>query len=87
MRIRSRQFEGRCRWHRAYNPAVDGPPSARAAQSGEERCPRCALLHEIWETSLKLNRLIRSFHPRHDDLRKPAAAPAPDPRQMSFIAE
>jgi hypothetical protein len=47
------------------------------------------LLFEIWETSLKLNRLIRNFDPHHDDLQRPAPAETAtaDPRQMSLIAE
>jgi len=50
-------------------------------------CPRCTLLCEIWETSVNLNKLIRSFDPRYDDLRKPPVAKVvePDPRQMSLI--
>ena len=45
------------------------------------------LLCDIWEASLSLNRLIRSFDPNHDDLRKPDAPKVvePDPRQMSLI--
>ena len=52
-------------------------------------CPRCQLLFEIWETSLKLNQLIRKFDPSHDDLRKPTGPQPPkaDPRQMSLIAD
>jgi hypothetical protein len=47
------------------------------------------LLFEIWQTSLKLNQLIRKFDPSHDDLKRPGVlkAPAVDPRQMSLIAE
>jgi hypothetical protein len=48
-------------------------------------CPRCTLLLEIWETSLRLNALIRRFDPNHDDLQKPPEAPGPDPRQMSLL--
>lgn len=83
MKIRARKFDGRCSRHKRYNPAVDG---AGAIKGG---CARCTLLYEIWETSLQLNRLIRSFDPHHDDLQKPVAAkvPEPDPRQMSLIAE
>ena len=83
MKIRSRKFEGRCARHKRYNPAVDG----RGAIKGG--CPRCNLLFYIWEASMNLNRLIRSFDPNHDDLKKPAAAkvPGPDPRQMSLIVE
>jgi hypothetical protein len=52
-------------------------------------CPRCTLLFEICEASLKLNRLIRAFNPNHDDLQRPLAAQAAaaDPRQMSLIAD
>jgi hypothetical protein len=50
-------------------------------------CTRCLLLFDIWEASLKLNHLIRTFDPSHDDLERPAAAVAaePDPRQMTLI--
>jgi hypothetical protein len=83
LKIRARKFDGRCSRHKRYNPAVDG----RGAIKGG--CPRCNLLLEIWEASLKLNQLIRRFDPNHDDLRKPAepTIPEPDPRQMSLIAE
>jgi hypothetical protein len=44
------------------------------------------LLFEIWESSLKLNQLIRKFDPSHDDLKKPAEPrPHIDPRQLSLI--
>jgi len=80
LKIRSRQFDGRCGRHKSYNPAVDGA----AASAGN--CPRCTLLFEIWETSLRLNQLIRKFNPRHDDLKKPGEpTPQHDPRQMSLI--
>ncbi len=80
MKIRSRKFDGRCAKHKRFNPAVDGRGGIKGG------CPRCDLLQEIWETSLKLNQLIRKFDPRHDDLKKPKKpAPAHDPRQMSFI--
>jgi hypothetical protein len=82
LKIRSRKFDGRCARHRSYNPAVDGLGGIKGA------CSRCNLLFEIWETSLKLNQLIRKFDPKHDDLVKP---PQPkvqhDPRQLSLIAE
>ena len=82
MKIRSRKFSGRCARHKSYNPAVDGVEGICAA------CPRCALLFEIWESSIKLNQLIRKFDPSHDDLKKP---PEPkiliDPRQLSLITE
>jgi len=81
VKIRARKFDGRCGRHRRYNPAVDG----RGAIKGG--CPRCSLLFEIWEASIKLNQLIRRFDPNHDDLKKPPAEKAPevDPRQMSLI--
>jgi hypothetical protein len=81
LKIRSRKFDGRCARHKRYNPAVDGPGAIKGG------CPRCTLLCEIWEASLRLNKLIRTFDPGHDDLRKPPAAPPPqhDPRQLSLI--
>jgi hypothetical protein len=79
LKIRSRQFDGRCGRHKGYNPAVDGAAI-------RENCPRCTLLFEIWEASLRLNQLIRKFKPGHDDLKKrPEPVPAHDPRQMSLI--
>jgi hypothetical protein len=82
VKIRSRKFEGRCARHKRYSPAVDGPGAIRGA------CPRCSLLFEIWEASLRLNKLIRSFDPRHDDLERPVEkAPFVDPRQMSLIVD
>ena len=82
MKIRARQFKGRCAKHKAYNPPVDGAGAIRGA------CARCSLLFEIWEASLHLNGLIRRFDPNYDDLKK-RAEPAPliDPRQMSLIDE
>jgi hypothetical protein len=83
VKIRSRKFDGRCAKHKRFSPATDGRGAIRGA------CPRCTLLYDIWEASLKLNQLIRKFDPSHDDLQRPkalkAAAPAPDPRQMSLI--
>jgi hypothetical protein len=83
LKIRSRKFEGRCARHKRYNPAIDGQGAIKGA------CPRCQLLFEIWETSLKLNQLIRKFDPRFDDLRKPPdpALTGPDPRQMTLMME
>jgi hypothetical protein len=83
MKIRSRRFQGRCAKHKEYNPAVDG----RGGVLGG--CPRCNLLCDIWESSLKLNQLIRKFDPKHDDLSRPPADPKPaiDPRQMSLIPD
>ena len=81
VKIRSRKFEGRCAKHKRYNPAVDGAGAIRG------NCQRCALLFEIWEASLTLNKLIRRFDPAHDDLEKFPVAPAPDPRQLSLIAD
>lgn len=79
MKIRSRKFDGRCAKHKSYNPAVDGRGGIRGA------CARCGLLADIWETSLKLNSLIRKFDPSYDDVQKPVPAPQPDPRQLSLI--
>ena len=82
MKIRSRKFDGRCAKHRQFHPPTDGRGAIRGA------CPRCHLLFDIWEASLKLNQLIRKFDPSHDDLERPKppkTAPAPDPRQMSLI--
>jgi hypothetical protein len=80
LKIRSRKFEGRCWKHKRYNPAIDGMGGIRGG------CPRCSLLLEIWETSLRLNQLIRKFDPAHDDVQvvKVVASEA-DPRQMSLI--
>ncbi|HZT34117.1 MAG TPA: hypothetical protein VFA33_29765 [Bryobacteraceae bacterium] len=80
MKIRTRRFEGRCAKHKTYNPAVDGREAIRGS------CPRCALLAEIWETSLRLNSLIRKFNPNHDDLQRPPQPEnPPDPRQMNLL--
>ena len=81
MKIRSRKFEGRCARHKRYNPAIDG----RGAIKGG--CARCSLLFDIWESSLKLNQLIRKFDPQHDDLQRPAPPKelGADPRQLSLI--
>ena len=83
MKIRARKFDGRCSRHKRYNPAVDGRGGIRG------NCPRCVLLHEIWEVSLNLNRLIRNFDPNHDDVKKPPVPKGlpPDPRQMSLIGD
>jgi hypothetical protein len=83
VKIRSRKFEGRCSRHKRYNPAVDGQGGIRGG------CPRCNLLFDIWEASLKLNQLIRKFDPSHDDLQRPTPPkpPAHDPRQLSLIIE
>jgi hypothetical protein len=82
LKIRSRKFDGRCARHKRYNPAIDGRGAIRGG------CPRCNLLFEIWETSLKLNQLIRKFDPAYDDVQAPKVskpAPESDPRQMSLI--
>jgi hypothetical protein len=79
VKIRSRKFTGRCAKHKAYNPAVDGRGGIRGG------CTRCELLADIWETSIKLNGLIRKFDPQYDDLEKPAPVFQPDPRQLSLI--
>jgi hypothetical protein len=82
VKVRARKFDGRCSRHKRYNPAVDGPGAIRGA------CPRCTLLFEIWEASLRLNKLIRKFDPRYDDLEHPVPkTPAVDPRQMSLLVE
>jgi hypothetical protein len=62
---------------------VDGRAGIPAA------CARCTLLCEIWESSLKLNQLIRRFDPNHDDGRRSAEPkmPAADPRQLSLLTE
>jgi hypothetical protein len=82
LKIRSRKFEGRCSRHKRFNPAVDGQAGIKGG------CPRCLLLFDIWDTSLKLNQFIRRFSPNHDDLQVPAeakaAAPPVDPRQMDL---
>jgi hypothetical protein len=82
LKIRARKFDGRCARHKSYNPPVDGAAAIRGA------CPRCTLLFEIWQASLNLNKLIRTFDPGHDDLkRRVEKLPAVDPRQMSLIIE
>ena len=83
MKVRSRKFEGRCAKHKGYNPAVEGRDGVRGG------CLRCSLLCDIWESSLKLNQLIRRFDPHHDDGRRPPEARRveTDPRQMSLITE
>ena len=81
MKIRSRKFDGRCAKHKRYNPGVDGAGGIRGG------CTRCLLLLEIWETSLRLNGLIRRFDPNHDDLDQPKPKLEPDPRQMSLIGD
>ena len=82
MKIRGRKFDGRCAKHKSYNPAIDGAGGIRGA------CGRCSLLFEIWEASLRLNKLIRQFDPNHDDLKRlPNATPFHDPRQMSLISD
>jgi hypothetical protein len=85
LKIRSRKFEGRCARHKRYNPAVDGQGAIKGG------CPRCHLLFDIWEASLKLNQFIRKFDPNYDDLQKPRAskdkAPLHDPRQLSFLGD
>jgi len=78
LKIRSRKFNARCSRHKGYNPAIDGSGGIRGA------CERCSLLFEIWDASLKLNRLIRQFDPSHDDLERRREI-GPDPRQMSLI--
>ena len=80
LKIRARKFDGRCARHKTYNPAVDGLGGIRGA------CARCTLLADIWDTSLKLNGLIRRFDPNFDDLQqRPVVVAEPDPRQLSLI--
>jgi hypothetical protein len=83
LKIRARKFEGRCSRHKRYSPAVDGQGGIRGG------CPRCSLLFDIWQASLKLNQLIRRFDPNLDDLERPRPPkpPAHDPRQLSLIVE
>jgi hypothetical protein len=82
LKIRARKFDGRCARHKGYSPAVDGLGGIRGA------CARCTLLFEIWQASLRLNKLIRDFDPSHDDLRRPVEKPpVVDPRQLSLLAE
>src|SRR5260370_28337052 len=82
LKIRARKFDGRCARHKNYNPAVDGAAAIRGA------CSRCTLLFEIWEASLNLNKLIRSFNPSHDDLkRRVEKPPALHPPQRSLISD
>ena len=79
MKIRSRRFDGRCARHKRYNPATDGGPA-------NQSCPRCRLLFDIWESSLRLNQLIRKFNPRHDDLQR-LSQEVRDTRQLSLIVD
>jgi hypothetical protein len=79
MKVRSRNFSGRCARHKNYNPAVDGREGIQAG------CPRCTLLAEIMETAIRLNALIRKFNPRFDDLRPPPQDEPEDDRQMSLL--
>ena len=87
MKIRSRKFEGRCSRHKRYNPAIDGLGGVKGG------CPRCTLLFEIWEASLRINQLIRRWDPSHNDLEQPKKEPlqkdrvGADPRQLRLIPE
>ena len=87
MKIRSRKFDGRCSRHKRYNPAIDGLGGIKGG------CPRCTLMLEIWEASLRINQLIRRWNPSHDDLERPKQEkpqqekPWSDPRQLSLIPE
>ncbi|MGA2118494.1 MAG: hypothetical protein ABSH56_27530 [Bryobacteraceae bacterium] len=87
MKIRSRKFNGRCSRHKRYNPAIDGLGGIKGG------CPRCTLMLEIWEASLRINQLIRRWNPSHDDLERPKQEkpqqekPWSDPRQLSLIPE
>ena len=77
MKIRSRKFEGRCARHKRYNPAVDGQGAIKGG------CPRCALLFDIWEASLKLNQLIRKFDPATTTCKRRPVRELPDPIRAS----
>lgn len=82
LRVRTRNFSGRCARHKRYSPAVDGRGGIKGA------CPRCTLLADIHETAIRLNGLIRRFDPAFDDLKRPPASkrePVPDERQMSLL--
>ena len=81
LKLRTGRFAGRCSRHKRFNPAVDG----RGAIKGG--CPRCELLFEIWETSLKLNNLIRRFGAIKEDEPpfKAMVAAVQDQRQMSLL--
>jgi hypothetical protein len=87
LKIRSRKFNGRCSRHKRYNPAIDGLGGIKGG------CPRCTLMLEIWEASLRINQLIRRWNPSHDDLERPKQEkpqqekPWSDPRQLSLIPE
>ncbi|MGP8245581.1 MAG: hypothetical protein ACLQVN_13810 [Bryobacteraceae bacterium] len=82
MKIRSRKFDGRCARHKRYNPAIDGLGGVKGG------CPRCTLMFEIWEASLRINRLIRRWDPNHNDLERPKEElPWKDPRQLSLIPD
>ena len=84
LKIRARKFDGRCARHKAYNPARRWARRHSAAPVA-----RCTLLFEIWEASLRLNKLIRTLRPqlrRSQSVRveKPSFI---DPRQMSLIGD
>ncbi|MBI4909844.1 MAG: hypothetical protein HY820_39870 [Acidobacteria bacterium] len=82
LKLRTRRFSGRCSRHKRFNPATDGRGGIKGG------CARCQLLADIWETSIRLNGLIRKFDPGHDDaspLKAKAAAVGADPRQLSLL--
>jgi hypothetical protein len=79
LKFRTRKFSGRCARHKSYNPAIDGWGGVKGG------CARCQLLAEIWDTSLRLNSLIRRFNPNLDDATVRPPAPVVDPRQLSLL--
>ncbi|MBL8233118.1 MAG: hypothetical protein JNL98_31760 [Bryobacterales bacterium] len=79
LKLRTGRFAGRCSRHKRFNPAIDG----RGAIKGG--CPRCEMLFEIWETSLKLNGLIRRFGALKEDDASEKPHPLHDRRQMSLL--
>lgn len=81
LKLRSGRFAGRCSRHKRFNPAIDGKGAIKGG------CPRCELLFEIWETSLKLNTLMRRFGALKDDgpPLKAMAAAMNDQRQMNLL--
>ena len=78
LKIRARKFSGRCSRHKSFNPAVDGSGAIRG------NCARCMLRADIYESSLKLNGLIRQFSPSHDDLERKVVV-AKNGNQMSLL--
>jgi hypothetical protein len=79
LKIRARKFAGRCSRHKSFNPAIDGPEAVRG------NCARCLLLADIYQSSLKLNELIRQLNPSYDDLQRPASLSQADSNQMNLL--